>query len=250
MWSELTSQQHVRVSQGQTCPDSCTCCHTGTEVADQTRYLSQSRSTDTRPTSLSAVPNTPDACVTTGVPIFSFESVCMTRPGKDSRRKRDSNPGLPHLKRIPFRTRPTKRSKLCKYILRKSCFFLCSVYRDPPQRPPPPPPIIFFLFRLFVCLFVCFCCSFVLVVFVFCFCFGVFFVGFVLLLFLLLFFVMGWGKRGCLFWFYFVDATNALLYLDFCLLIRLFGLPSFFCFFFVKFFFVLLSCILFVESDL
>ena len=29
----LTSQQHVSVSQGQICSDSCTCCHTDLEVA-------------------------------------------------------------------------------------------------------------------------------------------------------------------------------------------------------------------------
>ena len=35
----LTSQQHARVSQGRICTDNFTCCHTETEVADQTFYL-------------------------------------------------------------------------------------------------------------------------------------------------------------------------------------------------------------------
>ena len=41
--------------------DNCTCCHTETEVAYQTFHPTQSRSTDTRPTSPSADPITPSA---------------------------------------------------------------------------------------------------------------------------------------------------------------------------------------------
>ena len=50
----LTSQQHASVSQGRTCSDNFTCCHTGIEAADQAFHLTQSQYTDTRPTS----PNT------------------------------------------------------------------------------------------------------------------------------------------------------------------------------------------------
>ena len=50
----LTSQQHASVSQGRICTDNFTCCHTETEVADQTVYLTQSQYTDTVPTSPSA----------------------------------------------------------------------------------------------------------------------------------------------------------------------------------------------------
>ena len=57
----LTSQQHARVSQGQICWDNCTCCHTETEVADQTFYLTQSQYTDTGHTSPSTDPTTPGA---------------------------------------------------------------------------------------------------------------------------------------------------------------------------------------------
>ena len=37
----LTSQQHASVSQGWICSDNFMCCHTETEVADQTFYLTQ-----------------------------------------------------------------------------------------------------------------------------------------------------------------------------------------------------------------
>ena len=57
----LTSQQHASVSQGRTCSDNFTCCHTEIEVADQTFYLTQSQYTDTGPTIPSADPITPGA---------------------------------------------------------------------------------------------------------------------------------------------------------------------------------------------
>ena len=57
----LTSQQHASVSQGRSCSDNCTCCHTEMKVADQTFYLTQSQYTDTGPTSPSADPIKPGA---------------------------------------------------------------------------------------------------------------------------------------------------------------------------------------------
>ena len=57
----LTSKQQASVSQGWICSDNFTCCHTETEVADQTFYLTQSQYTDTGPTSPSAHPITPGA---------------------------------------------------------------------------------------------------------------------------------------------------------------------------------------------
>ena len=60
----LTSQ-HVSVSQGQICSDNSMCCHTETEVADQSFNLTQSQYTDTGPTSPSADPRMPG-----GVPVF------------------------------------------------------------------------------------------------------------------------------------------------------------------------------------
>ena len=52
------SQQHVSGSQGQTCSDNCTCCHTEIELAYQTFHLTQSQYTDTGRTSPSADPIT------------------------------------------------------------------------------------------------------------------------------------------------------------------------------------------------
>ena len=56
----LMCQQHASVSQGQICSDEFMCCHTEIEVADQTLYLIQSQYHDTRLTSPSADPVTPD----------------------------------------------------------------------------------------------------------------------------------------------------------------------------------------------
>ena len=57
----LMSQQHGSVSQRQICLDKFTCCHTETEVADPTFYLTLSQYTDIGPTSPSADPITPGA---------------------------------------------------------------------------------------------------------------------------------------------------------------------------------------------
>ena len=57
----LTSQQQASVPQGRICSDNFTCCHTETEVADQTFYLTQSQYTDAGPTSPSADPIMPGA---------------------------------------------------------------------------------------------------------------------------------------------------------------------------------------------
>ena len=43
----LMSQQHASVSQGRVCSDKFMCCHTETEIADQTSFLTQSQYTDT-----------------------------------------------------------------------------------------------------------------------------------------------------------------------------------------------------------
>ena len=57
----LTSQQQASVSQGRTCSDNFTCCHTEIEAADQTFCLTQSQYTDTGPTSPSTNPRPPGA---------------------------------------------------------------------------------------------------------------------------------------------------------------------------------------------
>ena len=106
----LTSQQQASVSQGRICPDNFTCCHTETEVADQTFYLTQLQHTDTGPTIPSADPITPGAWQGSHWSA-NFEVTGMTRPRKKSRRKRDSNPGSSTLEADALTTRPTRRSR-------------------------------------------------------------------------------------------------------------------------------------------
>ena len=77
----LTSQQPASISQGRICSDSCTCCHTEIQVADQTFYRSQSQYIDTGPTSPSADPITPDAWQGSHWSA-NFEVTGMTRSGK------------------------------------------------------------------------------------------------------------------------------------------------------------------------
>ena len=57
----LTSQQHAIESHGWICSDNLTCCHTETEIAEQTFHLTQSQYTDTGPTSPSTDLITPRA---------------------------------------------------------------------------------------------------------------------------------------------------------------------------------------------
>ena len=57
----LRSQQPASVFQGWICSDSCTCCHTGMEIAAQTWYLTQWQCTYTRPASPSIDPLLPGA---------------------------------------------------------------------------------------------------------------------------------------------------------------------------------------------
>ena len=106
----LTSQQQASVSQGRTCSDKFTCCHTEIEVADPTFYLTQSQCTDTGPASPSADPITPGAWQGSHWSA-TFWVTGMTRPQKKSRRKRDSNPGSSALEADALTTRPTRRPR-------------------------------------------------------------------------------------------------------------------------------------------
>ena len=45
----LASHQSASVSKGRTCLEKCTCCHTETEIADQTSHLPQSQYSDSDP---------------------------------------------------------------------------------------------------------------------------------------------------------------------------------------------------------
>ena len=96
----LTSQQHASVSQGRICSDNFTCCHTETEVANQTFSLTQSQYTDTGPTSLSTDPATPGAWQGSHWSA-NFKVTGMTRsrknPGASGIRTRD----LPLSRRTP-----------------------------------------------------------------------------------------------------------------------------------------------------
>ena len=75
------------VSQGRTCSDKFTCCHTEIKVAEQTFYLTRSRYTDTGPTSPSADPMTPDAWQGSHWGI-NFSVISMAPCGKRSRKNR------------------------------------------------------------------------------------------------------------------------------------------------------------------
>ena len=71
----FSSQQHASVSQGRFCRDSCTCCHTEIEVADQTCYLTQSQYFHTAETTRSS---TDEAWWS---PQYQHLVTVMTRPG-------------------------------------------------------------------------------------------------------------------------------------------------------------------------
>ena len=96
----LTSQQYANVSQGRICSDNFTCCHTETEAADPTFYLTQSQYTDTGPTSPSADPITPGAWQGSHWSA-SFEVTGMTRPRKIPGASGIRTPDLPLSRQTP-----------------------------------------------------------------------------------------------------------------------------------------------------
>ena len=105
----LTSHQHASESQGRIYSNNCASSHTETEVADQTFHLTQSQYADTGPTSPSADSITAGAwqgCRWSA----NFQVTGMTRPGKKSRRKRDSNSGSSAFEADALTTWPTRRS--------------------------------------------------------------------------------------------------------------------------------------------
>ena len=107
----VTSKQHASVSRGRICEDSCTRCHTKTEVADQTFHLIQSQYTDTEPTSPSTDPITPGAWQGSYWSANFFGHWYDSTP-KKSRRKRDSNPGSSAAEEVALTTRPARRCLL------------------------------------------------------------------------------------------------------------------------------------------
>ena len=74
-----TSQQHASIPAGRVCLESFTCCHSETEVADQTFCPTQSQYTDTGPNSPSAGPITRGAWKLSHW-IANFEVTGMSRP--------------------------------------------------------------------------------------------------------------------------------------------------------------------------
>ena len=111
----LTSQQHASVSQGRICAENFTCCHTETEAADPTFYLTHSQYTDTEPTSPSADPMTPGAWQGEPLECQFLSHWYMTRPGKIP-----SQAGLKlhiflSLEADALTTRPTRRSRACMH---------------------------------------------------------------------------------------------------------------------------------------
>ena len=95
-----TSLHHAGVSQGRICTGNSTCCHTDTEAADQTFYLTQSQNTDTGPTSPSADPITPGAWQGSHRSA-NFEVTGTTRPGKNPVASGIQTPDLPLPRRTP-----------------------------------------------------------------------------------------------------------------------------------------------------
>ena len=104
----LTSQKRASVSQGRICSNNFTCCHTETEVADQTFYLNQSQYTDTGPTSPSADPIMQGAWQGSHWSA-NFLSHWYDTTRKKSRHKQDSNPGSCVPEADALTTRPTRR---------------------------------------------------------------------------------------------------------------------------------------------
>ena len=110
----LTSQPHVSVSQGRICSDSCMHCHTETQVADQTFYLTQSWPTATGPASLSPDPKRAIQDSNQDLPL-SRRMLCHKVPG---RMKCDS-PGGTGFK-CTFLTFPHSQIILCPFDWQKA----------------------------------------------------------------------------------------------------------------------------------
>ena len=101
----LMSQQRACVSQGWICSDNFTCWHTEIEVADQSFYLTQSKYTDTGPTSPGPDPLSPAAWHGSHWSA-NFQVTGMT---EKSPQKRDSNPASSALQADALTTRPARR---------------------------------------------------------------------------------------------------------------------------------------------
>ena len=87
----LTSQKHACVSRGQICSENCTSYHN--EIKLQTKF---SQHTDTRPISPNADPKMQQVAGRVPTRVITFKSPVWLNLEKDSQRKQEWNPGLPH----------------------------------------------------------------------------------------------------------------------------------------------------------
>ena len=131
----LTFQRSASVSQGRICSDNFMCCHTETEVADQTFYLTQSQYADTGPTSHSDELVTPGAWQGSSHWSANFDVTGMTRPGKISTEKTGiESRGMPLKANKAFQrntgkySRSLKKKKKKKAIKEEKCS-VCSVQK-------------------------------------------------------------------------------------------------------------------------
>ena len=98
----LTSRQPVSVSQGRICSDKSTYCHTETEAAGSTFYLTRSQYTDTGPTGPSADSMTQDAWQGSHRSTNFLSQWYNSIREKDPRQNRESNPGVSLSRRTPY----------------------------------------------------------------------------------------------------------------------------------------------------
>ena len=120
------SQQYASVSHGRICSDSCVCCHTEIEVADQTFCLTQSQDTDTQPTSPSADSIKPAAWQCSHWSEPTLKSLVWIDLEKGPQQKRDLNPSLTLTRLTPLITINNNNNRFQR---RYSRFFTISSQR-------------------------------------------------------------------------------------------------------------------------
>ena len=102
--------KYAGVFKGWICSDNFTCCHTETEVADETFFLTQSQHTDQgQPIPALTLQCQAPGRVATGEPIP--KSLVWLDPEKSPWQKQELNTGSATLKADILSTRPTGRSR-------------------------------------------------------------------------------------------------------------------------------------------
>ena len=111
------------------CSDSCMCCHTETEVADQTFYLIQSMYTDTWPTSPY------NAWHLAGQPLTEKSIFKLLVWLNLEKNLQGSNPGLPFLRRTPYPLRQQGGLTSTWHVASDKCSMCCMQFvQNPLQR--------------------------------------------------------------------------------------------------------------------